>query len=296
MAHRTRGHRSGTYEIQELVDVDTHALTITVRHAAAHQPSRYALMVEHSAAAEEMLWAMAHSIRVGSNGDADSGWESVATLRNAVFHARVMVERLHEAGFRTFADSNLDVPILRRLYAPFQSNGKRTACWLLARAVKENHPNGAAVSLALKNTRFAAEYGETFTYDHGLAEAIEAAARAVFRDAVEAQREVFALLGYDVTGRSWIHVPAEEVIERARRSHADVTKPEAPQPSVTAGETEQIAWIVTHPDAFGYSRGRPRRLVGRRIVELGRALYPDSVTVTAALIVHCLVSIGINSL
>ena len=38
MAHPTRGHRSGTYEIQELVAVDPDDLSITYRTAAAYQP------------------------------------------------------------------------------------------------------------------------------------------------------------------------------------------------------------------------------------------------------------------
>lgn len=288
MAHPTRGRRSATYEIQQVVDVDTKALTITVRHAAAYQPTTFALGVNHSAAAEQMINAMADSIKVGVNGDADSGWESVTTLKNSIFHGRTMVERLNQAGFLTFADPGIDVPILRDLYSPFTSNSKRSACWLLARVVRDNHPNGTAVSLALKNTRFAAEQGETFAYDDDVAEAIELAARAVFREAVEAQREVFRLLGYDVFGRDWLRIPAERVVEEAHRMYPEVSKSKSDQPPFASSDEIQIAWAVTHPEKFGRHPGQPGKLRDRRMDVLGRALYPDNITITSALIVHCL--------
>lgn len=47
---------------------------------------------------------MADSIKVGVNGDNDSGWESAFTLRKAGFIGRVMVEQLYAASFRTFDD------------------------------------------------------------------------------------------------------------------------------------------------------------------------------------------------
>ena len=289
MAHPTRGHRSATYEIKEIVEVDTDALAITVRHAAAYQPERVALNIEHSPAAEQMLRAMADSIKVGDNGDADSGWESKNTVKNAAFLGRVMVERLHATGFRTFDDPAIDVPVLRDLYASFNSNIKRSACWLLARAVRDNHPNGPAVALALRNTRFATQQGESFVYDDDLAEAIERSARAVFRTAVEAQRDVFAALGYDTSGRGWLRVPAGEVADWARRVHPKVSAPDAPQPSIAASDEVQIAWAVTHPAAFGLRPGRPSaRTRGRKMQRLGWALYPDNTTVVAALVLHCL--------
>jgi len=288
MAHPTRGHRSATYEIEEIVEVDVDELTIKVRHAAAYMPEVVSLSVEHSPAAEQMLRAMADSIKVSTNGDADSGWESAFTLKNALFNGRVMLEQLYDAGFRTFADERIDVPVLRELYAPLNSNTKRSACWLLARVVRDNHPNGSAVSLALKNTRFMVEDSESFAYDDDLAEAIEGAARAVYREAVEAQRDVFAMLGYDVSDRRWLQVPAEEVVAWARRAHPAASEPSAHQPSAAAPEAEQVAWAITHPEWFGRTGGRPRKLAGRRMARLGRALYPDNVTITAALIVHCL--------
>ena len=288
MAHPTRGHRSATYEIEEIVDLDTDKLAITVRHAAAYLPQVVSLSVEHSPAAEQMLQAMADSIKVSTNGDIDSGWESIMTLQYSSFFARVMVERLHDAGFRTFDDRRIDVPVLRQLYAPLNAHIKRSACWLLARVVRDNHPNGAAVSVALKNTRIGVEDSKTFTYDDDLAGAIEDAARAVYRDAVEAQRDVFGVLGYDVSGRRWLHVSAEEVIGWARRAHPALAETSAPQPSPAAPEVEQVAWAVTHPEWFGLTGSRSRRLAGRRMARLGRALYPDNVTITAALIVHCL--------
>lgn len=288
MAHPTRGHRSATYEIQQIVSVDAESLTITVRHAAAYQPTAISLGTDSSAAAEQMIVAMANSIKVGGNGDVDSGWESVTTLRQASFYARVMIERLHLAGFRSFDDPNIDVLVLRDLYAPFTSNMKRSACWLLARVVRENHPNGSAVSQALKNTRFAADYGETFTYDDVVAEAIESSARAVFRESVEAQREVFRILGYDVSGRSWLRIEAEDIIAWAHRAHPKLCSPKAMRPPFASPDEKKVAWIVTHPELFGYQQGQHFQTKGRRMDQLGRAIYADNVAVTAGLILHCL--------
>ena len=288
MAHATRGRRSATYQIEKILSVDLPTLTITIRHAAAYQPETCTLLTEHSPAAEQMLQAAADSIKVGINGDSDSGWESVQTLRYGLSYAKTMVDRLHGAGFYTFDDPDINVPVLRQLYAPFRSNTQRTACWLLARVVRDNHPNGNAMSLALKHTRFSVDSNESFVYDDDLANMIETSARAVYREAVEAQREVFRVLGYEVDGRKWLGIPAGDVIEWAHRVFPQLTQASAKQPPVGASSDAQIAWVVTHPSWFGLSVGPSAHLVGPEIVRLGRAIYPDSVTITAALIVHCL--------
>jgi hypothetical protein len=94
MAHPTRGHRSGTYEIQQILAVDHDTLTITYRHAGAYEPDVAHLNVEPTPAARQLLQAMADSIKVGSNGDTMSGWESQHSLRNACFYGRVMLVEL----------------------------------------------------------------------------------------------------------------------------------------------------------------------------------------------------------
>ena len=63
MAHPTRGHRSGTYEIQELVAVDPDDLSITHRTAAAYQPQTRRLTSEPTVAARPLLQAMADRTR-----------------------------------------------------------------------------------------------------------------------------------------------------------------------------------------------------------------------------------------
>ena len=131
MAHPTRGHRSGTYEIEQLLDVDLDALTITYRSAAAYQPQTARLKSTHTRAAQQMLQAMADSIKVGDNGDAFSGWESAVTLEKAMWYAKVMVERLHAAGITDFADPAIDVPVLRSMYAPLGSSDMKRSCALL---------------------------------------------------------------------------------------------------------------------------------------------------------------------
>ena len=289
MAHPTRGRRTGTYEIEDLVDVDLDALRITIRHAGAYQNQAVVLKVEHTEAAEQLLQAMADSIKIGENGDADSGWESAFTLQRSNGYVRIMHDRLVEAGFRTFSDPEIDVPLLRSLYEPLHSNMKRSACWLLARAVRDNHPNGRAVSLALKNSRFHVEDTNPFNYDDEVAEAIERAARGVFKERYDAQREVFRRLGYDVSGRTWLRIPAEQVIDELFRQHPEVTTVDASQPPIAAGYEQQVAWALAHPQRFGHQRNQRAELIhGPLMKELGRALYPDNVLVTAALVIHCL--------
>ncbi len=289
MAHPTRGRRTGTYEIEELVDVDLHALRITFRHAGAYQNQTVVLKVEHTEAAEQLLQAMADSIKIGENGDSDSGWESAFTLRNAIFYARIMHDRLVEAGFRTFSDPEIDVPILRSLYQPLHSHMKRSACWLLARAVRDNHPNGRAVGVALKNSRFHVEDTNPFNYDDEVAEAIERAARGVFKERYEAQQEVFRRLGYDVSARTWLRIPAEQVVDELVRLRPEVTAVDAGQPPIGAGYEQQVAWALSNPQRFGYQKRKPAEPIhGPLMKELGRALFPDNVMITAALVIHCL--------
>lgn len=289
MAHATRGHRSGTFEIERINKVDRNLLTITFQHAAAYQPQVVRLNVDHTPAAEQMLQAMADSIKVGDNGDADSGWESSVTLKNSVFQATTMLNRLYERGFTTFAESQIDVPLLRWLYEPLQSTHKRSACWLLARVVRDNHPNGIAISRALKNSRFQAEESTPFIYDDAISDAIETAAKGVYTEYFTAQRDLFERLGHDVAGRAWLRAPAQELIDWAVRAHPDVSRPGAPQPSLAAPYEQQVAWALTHPRMFGYIKyNRQGPIHGPKMKEIGRAIYPDNFLITAALIVHCL--------
>lgn len=289
MAHATRGRRSGTYEIEEIVDVDLKELTITYRHAAAYLPQTLTLNVPHTRAAEQFLQAMADSVKVGDNGDRESAWESSATLVQSKHYVTVMLRELSAQGIEDLADERLDVPALRSLYDPIVSNGKRSAMWLLARAVRDNHPNGVAISRALKNTRFPVDESNTFVYDDAVSDAIEKSARRVFTDYYVAQREVFLQLGYDVSGRDWLRVPAEELIEWAERAHPDVIGPEVVQPSLAEAYPVQVAWALTHPEPFGYIKwAKAAPIRGPVMQEIGQALYPGHVCLTAAAILHCL--------
>ena len=112
MAHATRGRRSGTYEIQELVGVDLDLLSLTVRHAGAYQPKVFRLNVPPTPAARQLLQAMAESIKVGENGDGDSAWESVATVANSVRWSQIMLAELKAAGVDDFTSPAINVPLL----------------------------------------------------------------------------------------------------------------------------------------------------------------------------------------
>jgi hypothetical protein len=176
MAHRTRGHRAGTWEITELVDIDidTDELTLAVRHTGAFQPKLVRLRpVSHTAAAEQTLRAMAASMTASPTADRDSAWESVETVVHMAWVARVLLNELAQTAVDSFADERVDIALLRSLYAPLMESAKRNAVHLLARILKAEHPNGRPLAYALKNTRFAVEETSPFTYDEDVADAIE---------------------------------------------------------------------------------------------------------------------------
>ena len=103
-------------------------------------------------------------------------------------------ERLVEVGIEDFSDTRVDVALLRSLYDPLHPNTKRSACHLLCRVVRENHPNGRALATALGNSRFIVLESQTFAYDDAVAEAIEASARAVYTARYTEARELFGSL------------------------------------------------------------------------------------------------------
>jgi hypothetical protein len=291
MAHSTRGHRTGTYQIQQIVSVDLENLAIAYRHAGAYQPEVAPLSARNTPAARQLLQAMADSIKIGNNGDADSGWESAYSLVNACWYGKIMLQELDNQGFDDFSDLAIDVPVLRTLYQPLTSAMRRSACWLLARVIRDHHPNGPAVAAALKNTRFSVEETNPFRYDDAVSDAIESAARGVYTDRYTAQRELFQRLGYDVDGRAWLRIPAEELIGWAQASYPDLCRPDSPQPMFAPTYEAQVAWAFTHPERFGYrkyQRRSNRPVTGRRMDAIGGALYPDNVSLTAALVLHCL--------
>lgn len=285
----SRGHRTSTFELLELLAVDHGSLSIVVRHAAANAPQTFTLVqVPRTPAAAQMLDAVAQSLVVAPNSDADSRWTSRETLEKGVWMAATMLRSLERHGIDSFADRNLTVAVLRELYSQFSSSGKRSACWLLARAVRDNHPDGARVAYALKNSRFEAEDHHPFTYDVDVAADIEKAGRRVFLDAYLEQRALFEVMGFSVAGRAWLRVPAEEVIAWATTTYPGVDA-EGMEPAHGEEATRQIAWAVTHPQWFGYRKhARQPLVVGREMRRIGRALYPDNATLVGAAIVHCL--------
>lgn len=290
MAHATRGFRSSAYEILQVVNVDHSALSLTIRHAASYEPQEFRLRTRDTVAAHQLLDAMAASIKVSPTADRHSGWESRETVQYSIWYARVILAELHAHGVEDFGDSRVDIPLLRSLYEPLQEGTRRNAVHLLARVMRAEHPTGTALARALKNTRFPAEEGETFTYDDDIAEAIEAAAKGVWADHYAACRQLFERMGYDVQagrGRGWLHVPAAEVIAGYERTQPTWCAPTAPQPLDGVFDHE-VAWALTHPHAFGIFNGTAPRLIRPTLRDIGSLLYPDRQTLTAALILHCL--------
>lgn len=290
MAHATRGFRSSAYEILQLVNVDHQSLTLTIRHAASYEPQEFALRTRDTVAARQLLDAMAASIKVSPTADRHSGWESRETVQYSIWYARVILAEQHAHGIEDFADVRVDIPLLRSLYGPLLEGTRRNAVHLLARVVRAEHPNGDALATALKNTRFPAEEGKTFTYDDEVAEAIETAAKGVWSDQYAAARQLFERMGYDVQagrGRGWLHLPAVDIIATYERTQSAWCAPDARQPLDGVFDHE-VAWALTHPGMFGIFHGTAPRIIRPTLRDIGDLLYPDRQTLTAALILHCL--------
>lgn len=149
-----RGHRTTTFEILEVLGVDNTDLSLTLRHAGSIQPKRLVLNAPACAAAYQLLEAMADSITIATNADGDSRWTAFDTVNNAVWYSAVILREMTSRGVDSFADPAVSVPFLRELYRPLSSSMKRSACWLVARAVHAHHPKGPALAYALKNTDF----------------------------------------------------------------------------------------------------------------------------------------------
>lgn len=290
MAHPNRGHRSTAYEILQVLDVDHATLSLTIRHAASYEPQKLVLKVVDTTSAHQLLDAMAASIKVSPTADRYSGWESRETVAYSLTYARVLLAELNARGITDFGDPRIDVPLLRALYNPLNEGTRRNAVHLLARIMRAEHPNGTALATALKNTRFPAEEGESFTYDEVIADAIEAAAKGVWADHYAACRQLYERMGYDVhqgRGRGWLHIPADETIAAYTRNYPRWSAPAARQPLDGVFDHE-VAWALTHPGAFGLTKGRPLHITRSSLRQVGRLFYPDWQTLTAALILHCL--------
>lgn len=288
MPELTRGHRTSTFEILDLLAVDHASLSIVVRHAAANAPETFTLPATDTPAAGQLLDAIAQSLVTASDSDADSRWTSRQTLEKGIWMAAVMLRSLEAQGIDSFEDSRLTVAGLRQLYAPFSSSGKRSACWLLARAVRNHHANGQQLAYVLKNSRFETEDHEAFTYDVEVAAAIEKVGRRVFLDAYLAQREVFETIGFNVAGRAWLRVAADDVIAWATTTYPDV-RTVGEEPADAEPLVRKVAWALSHPEWFGYRKHVRQPLVrGREMRRIGQALYPDNATLVGAAIVHCL--------
>lgn len=278
MSKLTRGHRTSTYEILELLDVDHEHLSITIRHAASIPPQTLALQSADIPAAHQMLDAMAQSLVVAENADAASRWTSVSTLTNNSWVAGIMLRELAARGFDSFDHPDLGVSQLRELYHPLSSSQKRSACWLLARIVRQVHPAGRELAYILKNSRFEAEDHDPFTYDIDVAADIEKLGRRLWVDAYVAQRALVAAIGFDVAGRDWLRLSADELINWATTTYPGIAA-EGTEPENTETTLRKTAWALTHPHSFGYRKNAHKPLVaGWEMRQIGRALYPDNIT------------------
>ena len=282
MAHTTRGTKSHTFDIKKVVEVDLDKLTIVYTDAAHAAPQTMRLNVPHvTLAARQVVKAMADSISVYGDGS----WESSETLKVATIWAQVLIRRLDDVGISDFSDPSVDLKTLRSVLEPFEASVKRTANKLIGRVLVEVHPNGAALSRALRNTTYMVKETQARLYDDVEADAIEKAAKAVFHDGFTAQRRLLGETGIDVSDREWLRVPATLILDEARERHGEMAG--ARQPSLMGPRIEQIDWALLNPSRFGVASGKSA-VIGETMEAIGRALYPGADVLTSALILHCL--------
>lgn len=289
MAHRTRGTTSHTYDIKRVLSVDLESLELCYTDAAHAAPQKIRLRTPRvTSANQQVLKAMADSISVHGDGL----WESSETLKVAAVWVQVLFLRLDEIGLHDFSDSSVELQLLRQVLEPFDASIKRTANKLIGRVLVEVHPNGLALSRALRNTTYMVKESTVRLYDDAEAEAIHRAAIAVFHEAFGAQRGVLREIGVDASSRSWLRVSAASITEAARLRNGHLQG--APQPNAKSPRTELIDWALLNPDFFGTGSGRPL-VMSETIEAIGLALYPPVDVLVAALILHCFAELsGMN--
>ncbi|MFO8076838.1 MAG: hypothetical protein R6T85_12055 [Egibacteraceae bacterium] len=281
MAHPTRGHRSHTYDIVAVHEVDLDALSISYTDAAHAAPQVMRLRASATPAARQILQGIADSISVHGDGM----WESRYALVNGAAAASRLLEEMSVRQVNDLASPDLTIQELRACIEPFESGTKRTLNKLIARVLRKINPNGVALAIALKNTSYMVKEASTELYDDAEADAIEYAARGVLSDAYTAQRKLFTAMGYPTDGRTWLRLDADEVIEAAQERQPRLAG--APQPTSRAPYLEQIDWALLNPGAFGVAPGRTK-VIGATMQHIGEVLYPPHYVLTAAAIVQCL--------
>jgi hypothetical protein len=279
MAHPTRGYSSHTYDITAVHDVDYEKLTLTFSDASRHGRQTVALGVEPTPSAVQIWESVADSISVHGTGM----WESANTLNKMVPALRRLIRSLDDRQVNDLAASTVTLAVVRACIEEFDASYKRSMNKLVGRTLRRVHPNGTALATALANTRYVVEESRVELYDDAEADAIEEAARGLFAEAFAGQREIFEALGYDTTGREWLRVPAEEIIEAASARSAKLRG--SPQPSGRRPFLEQIDWALLNPDRFAVKERS--RIIGQSMISIGRWLYPERDVLVAGAILQC---------
>ena len=289
MAHRTRGFTSHTYDIRAVVSVNLERLEITYTDAAHASPQAVRLNVDPGLPiARQLLEAMADSITVHGDGQ----WESGYSLAGNASRVSALIRHLAQHGVIDLTNPAVSLAQLRDAIEPMDVSTKRTMNKLVGRALKAHHPDGITLARALQNTRYMVTDPTEQPYDDAEADAIQRAARKVFDDAFKAQRQLLGELGFETTTRSWLRIPAQEVLKEAARRHPELRG--STQPSFGASLETQICWALLNPAAFGRAPGRPL-VLGSQLPAIGEALYPPASVLTAAAVLHCLAELsGLN--
>ncbi len=291
MAHPTRGSTSHTFDIIEVLSVDPEHLSLTIRDAAHAAPQTFALRVRGlTPAAGQLFRGMQESLAVIGDGL----WESSVTLDRMMSVVSQLINRLTLHDITDFSSLDVDLPKLREVLEDFDPNVKRTLNKLMGRVLRSNHPNGKQFASALQNTAYMVKESKMVLYEDLVVDAIKHAAQGVFNEVFKAQRTVFESLGYDVKGRTWLRISAQDVLKSIRSRFPELES--ANQFPLRSSHIEQIAWVLLHPEKFPLSNGRRRTpVLDGRVESLGIALYPTSTILTAAAILHCLAELsGLN--
>lgn len=284
-----RGHISHTYDIREILRADRDDLTLTV--AAAHSAAPLTVQLRPpapSVAAAQIFDAVVTSLAISGNG---GRWESYETLSKTVGYVNTLLRQLVAAGVSDLADPKVTRTTLRGVVEAFDGSQKRTLNLLLARALRASgHPNKRLPADLLNTKTQADDHRAERTYTDAEAQALEAAARAVYDHAFTGQRAVLKALGYDVGDRRrWLRIDAATILADAQQRDAARAAPLAgrPPPLLGADAIELGDWCLLNPqrckDSAAIRRGLPAT-----VLATADALYPPLEVLVAGLTLLCL--------
>lgn len=265
MPPRSRGRQARfTYEITAS-EIDAEALTISVSMLSHSERQTFDLSDFASRTIAAQLFDP-----IAKRAQVRDSWQ---TVNDAVVSARRSAKRLVEAGITDLFDNALTASRATEFVGP-----KLSPFFLEAIADRSDYAAFAeALSVPLGESEGATGYSDDEI------EGFKTAATGWINEIEEKQREVIEGLDFDTSDRRWWAIPADEIIEKARKR--DLLRPTSDQVTNVATpdpewDDEHLAdWLLLNPGEWTHSRIavfhlRYARLETRRT--LIAAIYPDA--------------------